>query len=128
MYKLANSLGARISKRAAPYVWPLLGNSLRGTRVFESASDPDVEFHMMLGNRDDVQFIIGLKSLLRYVCNCSYSVVVHSDGSLGEKQQDRLRQHFPGIRIIDPMFADEHCRRVLGADSFAYRQRSVYLS
>lgn len=128
MYKLAKNWGTRISKKAAPYVWSLLGSGLKSTRVFESASDPEVEFHTMLGNREDIQFIIGLKSLLRYVVDCSYSVVVHSDGSLGEKQHDRLRRHFPGIRIISPDFAEQHCRRVLGSDSFAYRQRSVYLS
>jgi hypothetical protein len=69
------------------------------------------EVHTMLGARDVTMYLLAIKSLLTHVPGLS--VVVHSDGSLGDADMSRLRRHVTNLKIIDHAAADEAAGRAL---------------
>lgn len=117
-----------LSNRVAPFIWQAMNNRLERTHAAKVQADADVEFHTMLGERDLIAYIIAIKSLLRYLRKVRVGVVIHSDGTLSDTAINRLQRHIPGILVVDPIVADERCRRECGSESFVFRQRSVYLS
>ena len=79
------------------------------------------ELHTMLSARDVPLYLPAVKSLLRF-CR-RIAVVVHSDGSLGGQDVEKLRRHVPGLRVVLPAEADDRARQVLGADSYLFGWR-----
>ena len=85
----------------------LKGLNLSGileTRPLETNPAADTELHTVLCSKDVLRHIFALKSLLRFHEN--FSVVVHNDNSLTDKDKAMLRSHILGIKIIEKWSAD----------------------
>ncbi len=121
-------LTERLKQHVAPWVWNVIGRDLDKTRPFPTHREPRVEFHTMLSRKDLVPYIVGMKSLLRFLTDVKFAIVVHLDGAWTTSQRARLEKHFPGVRCIDEQTALARCEAAEGRDSFAARQRSVYIS
>jgi hypothetical protein len=89
------------------------------------ASDPRLrcEVHTMLGTRDVAMYILAVKSLLTLVP--FLSVVVHSDGSLTERDFSRVAHHIDGVRFVRHREADERAEHVLRGSPFLRQWRAV---
>lgn len=78
--------------------------------------------HTMLGHEDLHMYLVAVKSLLRFRPHAG--VMAHSDGTLTPRDEDAIRHHVPGVRIVGAAEADELARNRLGSDSFLHRWRS----
>lgn len=121
-------LAEKLKRRVAPWVWNIIGRELEKTRPFPVRRNPQVELHTMLSRNDLVPYIVAMKSLLRFLTDVKFAIVVHLDGAWTAAERGRLATHFPGVRCIDEKTARLHCETAEGRDSFAARQRSVYVS
>jgi hypothetical protein len=79
--------------------------------------------HTMLSARDLHLYLVAVQSLLRF--RPAMAIAVHSDGTLTASHEQTLKRHVPGLRFIAAEEANEHARKVLGADSFLFRWRDV---
>jgi hypothetical protein len=70
-----------------------------------------VEVHTLTAHHHVNMYLTAIKSLLRY--HDDIAVVVHDDGSLDAGDGGRLRDHVPGIRLIDRATADAEMDAVL---------------
>jgi hypothetical protein len=79
------------------------------------------ELMTMLGARDVELYVPAVKSFLRFYPKVA--VVVLSDGSLDAEALALLGRHVPGLRVVQPVEADQRAREKLGADSYLFRWR-----
>lgn len=121
-------LTERLKQRVAPWIWSVVGRELEKTRPFPICRDAQVELHTMLSRNELVPYVVGMKSLLRFFADIRFAIVVHLDGAWTASERALLEHHFPGVRCIDETTARAHCESTQGRDSFATRQRSVYIS
>ena len=70
-----------------------------------------VEVHTLTAHHHLTMYLTAIKSLLRY--HAQVAVVVHDDGSLDGQDQDHLRRHVEGIRIIRRPAADAEMNAIL---------------
>ena len=70
-----------------------------------------VEVHTLTAHHHLTMYLTAVKSLLRY--HADVAVVVHDDGSLDGQDQAHLREHVPGVRIIERPAADAQMERLL---------------
>lgn len=78
--------------------------SVLNTPPIECNPEASVEYISLVCHRDVNIYILATKSFLRF--HNDVSVVVHSDGSLTQKDVDTLRNQIPGIRVISRDEAD----------------------
>jgi hypothetical protein len=64
----------------------------------------DTQIHSLLCSRDFAQYILAMKSFLRFHENIS--IMVHDDGTLTKRQKKTLKKVFPGAVIIDKDYAE----------------------
>jgi hypothetical protein len=85
--------------------------------------DPDAgcTVHTMLGRDDLPMYLVAVKSLLRF--RPRVAVMAHSDGTLGRDEEETIRRHVPGVRIVTAAEADELARTRL--DAFLTKWRSL---
>jgi hypothetical protein len=87
------------------------------------ACDPtaNCELHTMLSGRDASMYLVAIKSLLRFYSQVA--VVIHSDGTLSEDWQSRIKAHVPGCRMIQYVEADRRALERLPAGSVLHQCR-----
>jgi hypothetical protein len=81
------------------------------------------EVHTMLGAADVRMYILAIKSLLRFVRELA--VVVHSDGSLTDRDISSIAAHVPGARFIRHDEADQRADASLRDSPFLTRWRAT---
>src|SRR5690242_19786768 len=87
------------------------------TRILSSPPipcDPDATcaIHTMLSQRDLPLYLAAIKSFLRWYPNVA--VVVHSDGTLRERDEAAMSRHVPCCKVVSAAEADAHARSTLG--------------
>jgi hypothetical protein len=80
-----------------------------------------VEVHTVTAHHHVNMYITAIKSLLRH--HDDVAVVVHDDGSLDASDGARLRDHLPGIRVVDRATADSEMDVVLAGRPHSRRLR-----
>ena len=99
----------------------------RQTKPLPAGGSPlDFEVHCLLGARHIGMALWSVKSLL-YQLGFPVNVVLHDDGSLSKGDQDELRAHLPGVRILGRDEADRMIRPKLDglAGAMEYRFTEV---
>ena len=81
------------------------------------------EVHTMLSSGDVPLYLVAIKSLLRFFTDIA--VVVHSDGSLSAHDIRLLERHVPGVRLVDPVAADELAARSLSSELADWRRHDA---
>jgi hypothetical protein len=104
-YHLRSSLAYRY------FAWKTRGLDATPPLVADPAAACEV--HTMLGTRDVTMYLIAIKSLL--ACVPELRVVVHSDGSVTEKDRQRVARHIVHLRFIEPAQADARADTSLAA-------------
>ena len=69
--------------------------------------------HTMLGQSDLLMYLVAIKSFLRF--RPQARVMAHSDGSLTGAEEDQLRAHVPGIRVVSAGEADDRAKNTLNS-------------
>ena len=69
----------------------------------------------MLGRHDVTMYLLAAKSLLSFVSKLA--VVVHSDGSLTDKDCERVARHIAGVRFVGYQDAERRAQQALGEGS-----------
>src|SRR5665647_2855179 len=69
------------------------------------------EIHSVICHRHTYNYILAIKSLLRFYTDVT--VIVHDDGSLTKKDKDTIRKHIKNINIIDRDYADVKINKIL---------------
>lgn len=83
------------------------------TRPYLTGEDsPHFELHILLGHRHVGMSLWCIKSFLHY-SGRKYSVVLHEDGSLTEKDVETLEKHLVNARVVRKTDADELIREKL---------------
>ena len=77
----------------------------------------------MLGHADLLMYLTAIKSFLRFRPRAG--VAAHSDGSLSARDEDLLRAHVPGIRIVAAREADDRAARDLNPFLAEWRVRDA---
>ena len=94
------------------------------TEPIQVNPESEVEIHSVCGKRDLYMLILCLKSFLRYENNVR--VVVHSDGSIGEELEAKLKQHIPGIEIFSAKANPDEFDELAPYDFNVYKAKGVY--
>jgi len=84
------------------------------------------EIHSLICHRDAYNYILMIKSLLRFYNDVT--VVVHDDGSLTKKDKDTIRKHVKNINIIDRDYADVKIDKILDHYPNCRRYRDAYVN
>jgi hypothetical protein len=87
--------------------------------------DPAAEctIHTMLGRADLLMYLVAIKSFLRF--HPRARVAAHSDGSLTSADEDCLRAHVPGIRVVSANEADARANKELNPFLAEWRARDA---
>ena len=85
----------------------------------------NAEVHSLVCHEHVGMYLLAIKSLLRYCTQ--FSVTVHDDGSLTDKDMGTLYKHIANIRVIDRLTADRIMNEHLGSLPHCqkYRSKSV---
>lgn len=98
-------------------------NPVLNTPSLRCNPDAEIEIHTLTNHYYVPMYLGALKSFLRFYDNVA--VIVHDDGSLAGNDQNLLKEHVKGIRIIDRRSADRETGKAL--DKFPnckkYRQK-----
>jgi hypothetical protein len=82
------------------------------------------EIHSLVAHRDTHNYILAIKSLLRFYNDVT--VIVHDDG-LTKKDKDTIKRHIKNIHIIDRDYADEKIGKILDRYPNCRRYRDEYV-
>jgi hypothetical protein len=77
----------------------------------------------MLGHAELQMYLVAIKSFLRF--RPQSRVTAHSDGSLSPNDEALLRQHVPGIRVIERVEANERAKKELNSYLAEWRSRDA---
>ncbi len=87
--------------------------SVLATPPIECNPEAAVEYISLICHRDVNIYILATKSFLRFFGDVA--VVVHSDGTLTEKDIEVLQHHIPGLRVISRREADDRVSAEVGS-------------
>jgi hypothetical protein len=79
--------------------------------------------HTMLGQAELLMYLVAIKSFLRF--GPAARVAAHSDGSLTGVDENYLRVHVPGIRVVTAKEADERAKNELNPFLSEWRARDA---
>lgn len=82
------------------------------TKPFVQTTSTHCEIHVLTSQDDFLNLLWALKSFY-YYSKCTYSLCVHSDGTLSDSQIALLKFHFPNARVILKKDADKIMARAL---------------
>lgn len=89
----------------------ILRFALRFTRRIPSNPQSKTELHCVVGQEQVVIGIFAVKSFLRFYQDVR--VVIHGDGTPGQKNIVLLKEHIPGVQVITRDAADEEIGKLL---------------
>jgi hypothetical protein len=94
------------------------------TPALACRGDAQTEVHSATSHFHLPIYILAVKSLLRFYDQVA--IVVHDDGSLTNKDQNLLKEHIRGIRVIPKDFADKEIFPALKQSPYSqkYRRKS----
>ena len=84
------------------------------------------EIHSLVSHRHTYNYILAIKSLLRFYNDVT--VIVHDDGSLTKKDKRTIKKHIENINIIDRDYADEKINKKLDHYPNCRRYRDEYVN
>jgi hypothetical protein len=82
--------------------------------IDEIGRDPAAEIHVLTREADWLNLVWTLKSFY-LVTGRRYALCVHDDGTMSAEATQQLRQHFPGMRLIETAKSDDEVAGVLEA-------------
>jgi hypothetical protein len=95
----------RLRQSVAYRYFQLSTRRLNETPPLQAASNAACEIHTMVGAADVWMYILAIKSLLSYLPQVA--VVVHSDGTITERDRRAIAAHVQGARFVQHAAADE---------------------
>ena len=100
----------------------------RVTRLPRLRCNPksDVEIHSLTCSRQKDEYLLAIKSFLRFYENIA--VVVHDDGSLSGDDKDEIEHHIDGIRIISKDTADSIVNPLLEGKTASKEYRDGFVN
>jgi len=102
MKKIRPNIIKRISYS---FVTKYLFKSILSTESIKSNNNSQTEIHSLVCHGDLYIYLYAIKSFIKNTTSCS--VVIHSDGSLSNEDEDLLKKHIEGVKIYSIKEADE---------------------
>ncbi|MDA9981293.1 hypothetical protein N9H39_00840 [Gammaproteobacteria bacterium] len=95
------------------------------TKPITTNPSADTGVHSAVPHKYLYAYLVAIKSLLHYYPNLA--VYAHDDGSLRADDKETIRNHLPGVIVIDRSIADERFESEVGDDLLS-KVRSSYTS